>query len=88
MQHILSTQRTPDQRTQKLGFTPLHLAVIQNDLNAVTILTENSADVNIKDVNNLLPVYYAQIWHEAESTKVKDIKKNIHSILLEKGSNK
>lgn len=43
----------------KYGQTPLHVAVMQNNLSVVNVLINNGMDVNVKDVNRKTPLIYA-----------------------------
>lgn len=67
------------------GRTPLHLACLFADLDAVRILIERGADVNIKDANGSTPIY--TLGKCSINQVDEDRLKEITEILMEHGAN-
>ena len=67
-------------KEDKKGYTPLHVAVFQNDDNKVALLLGYGADHNIKDGSGKSPLDYVLKIQEIQHVSGKELKKYLKSI--------
>jgi ankyrin repeat protein len=64
----------------KLGLTPLHIAITTNNLNIAELFIEHGANTNIQDKQNDTPIHVAVLLHNPNKSYKKIIKKLINKI--------
>jgi ankyrin repeat protein len=84
---LLQADADPNEK-DRIGFTPLHIAVGYGDENVVSILIENGANVNIENVQGLTPRDIACVMGKEKIIKILDKNGSISKKYFDKNDTK